>query len=104
MTEVTCPGLPGAWINAWLAAVGATVLDARVRLQEVAIRNASAGRLGVSRSTVTASTRSWMPGTLILDSNLECPDTPIWADLAVRGVTMPIGPMNPGLAKGAAGV
>ena len=37
MTEVTCPGLPGAWINAWLAAVGATVLDARVRLQEVAI-------------------------------------------------------------------
>ena len=45
-----------------------------------------------------------MPGTLILDSNRECPDTPIWADLAVRGVTMPIGPMNPGLAKGAAGV
>ena len=32
MTEVTCPGLPGAWINGWLAAVGATVLDARVQL------------------------------------------------------------------------
>ena len=32
MTQVTCPGLPGAWINGWLAAVGATVLDARVRL------------------------------------------------------------------------
>ena len=41
---------------------------------------------------------------VILDSNRECPDTPIWADLAIRGVTMPIGPMNPGLAKGAAGV
>lgn len=32
MTQVTCPGLPGGWINGWLAAVGATVLDARVRL------------------------------------------------------------------------
>ena len=32
MTQVTCPGLPGAWVNGWLAAVGATVLDARVQL------------------------------------------------------------------------
>ncbi len=32
MTQVACPGLPGAWINGWLAAVGATVLDARVQL------------------------------------------------------------------------
>ena len=32
MTQVTCPGLPGGWINGWLAAVGATVLDARLRL------------------------------------------------------------------------
>ena len=32
MTQVTCPGLPGQWINGWLAAVGATVLDARIRL------------------------------------------------------------------------
>ena len=32
MTEMTCPGLPGGWINGWLAAVGATVLDDRVRL------------------------------------------------------------------------
>ena len=32
MNQLTCPGLPGAWINGWLAAVEATVLDARVRL------------------------------------------------------------------------
>ena len=32
MNEVTCLGLPGAWVNAWLAAVGATVLDPRLRL------------------------------------------------------------------------
>lgn len=32
MTEVTCPGLPAPWVNGWLAAVGATVLDSRIRL------------------------------------------------------------------------
>lgn len=32
MAEVTCPGLPASWLNAWLAAVGATVLDPRLRL------------------------------------------------------------------------
>ncbi len=31
-TQVTCIGLPAGWINAWLAAVGATVLDPRIRL------------------------------------------------------------------------
>lgn len=32
MITRTCPGLPGNWINGWLAAVGATVLDSRIRL------------------------------------------------------------------------
>ena len=32
MQGVTCPGLPAAWVNAWLAAIGATVLDSRIRL------------------------------------------------------------------------
>ena len=32
MMQMVCPGLPAAWINAWLAAVGATVLDPRIRL------------------------------------------------------------------------
>lgn len=32
MTEVTCPGWRASWVNAWLAAVGATVLDQRIRL------------------------------------------------------------------------
>ena len=31
--KITCLGLPAEWINAWLAAVGATVLDHRIRLQ-----------------------------------------------------------------------
>ena len=33
MTQVTCAGLPASWLNGWLAAVGATVLDARIRLR-----------------------------------------------------------------------
>ena len=33
MGEMICPGLPGGWINAWLAAVGATVLDDRLTLR-----------------------------------------------------------------------
>ena len=32
MAEIACPGLPGSWLNGWLAAVGATVLDRRIRL------------------------------------------------------------------------
>lgn len=31
--EITCPGLPAHWVNAWLAAVGVTVLDPRIRLR-----------------------------------------------------------------------
>ena len=33
MTEVTCPGLPASWLNAWLAAVGATRLEPKIRLR-----------------------------------------------------------------------
>lgn len=33
MAYVRCVGLPAEWINGWLAAVGITVLDSRIRLQ-----------------------------------------------------------------------
>lgn len=32
MTETACPGWPASWVNAWLAAVGATVLHEQIRL------------------------------------------------------------------------
>ena len=32
MEKVTCKGIPAWWVNGWLAAVGATFLDARIRL------------------------------------------------------------------------
>ncbi|MDE0654424.1 MAG: hypothetical protein OXI26_12320 [bacterium] len=33
MASATCRGLPGDWLNSWLAAVGSTVLDSRLRLR-----------------------------------------------------------------------
>ena len=39
MNELTCAGLPAQWINGWLAAVGATVLDRSIRLHWSAERN-----------------------------------------------------------------
>ena len=32
MHVFTCPGLPASWVNAWLAGIGATMLDRRIRL------------------------------------------------------------------------
>lgn len=32
MKQLTCPGLPASWVNAWLAGLGATVVDRRIRL------------------------------------------------------------------------
>ena len=32
MAEKVCPGLPADWLNSWLAAVGITVLDSRIKL------------------------------------------------------------------------
>ena len=46
MTRVTCPGVPASWINGWLAAVGATMLDSRIRLQWTADRTPVAVPLG----------------------------------------------------------
>ena len=65
MTQLTCPGLPGAWVNGWLAAVGATVLDARVRLHWTtdgvpqAVLSASEG------DPLAALVESWPDGALL---------------------------------------
>ena len=33
MADLICPGLPASWVNAWLAAVGATRLEPKLRLR-----------------------------------------------------------------------
>ena len=65
MNQMTCPGLPGRWINGWLAAVGATVLDTRVRLHwttdgaPLAVLSSSEG------DPVAALVESWPDGALL---------------------------------------
>ena len=56
---VACPGLQASWINGWLAAVGATALDSRIRLHwstgAAPVAVLSAGE----ESPVSVLRRSW---------------------------------------------
>lgn len=66
-SEMTCPGLPADWINGWLAAVGTTVLDSRIRLHwtsggtPVAVLSASAADC----NPVKCLTESWPDRSLL---------------------------------------
>ena len=59
MHEFTCPGLPAAWVNAWLAGVGATVLDRRIRLHWTAEDAPVAVLSSVDLDPVEALADSW---------------------------------------------
>ena len=59
MHEFTCPGLPAAWVNAWLAGVGATVLDRRIRLHWTAVDVPVAVLSSVDLDPVEALADSW---------------------------------------------
>ena len=64
MGQVTCKGIPASWINGWLAAVGATVLDPRIRLHwtrsgDLAILSAA------DCDPVDALVESWPNGELL---------------------------------------
>ena len=67
MIQVTCPGLPADWLNGWLAAVGATVLDSRIRLHwttdGVPLAVLSAGEI----DPVAAVVESWPDEALLSD-------------------------------------
>ena len=65
MTQVTCPGLPGGWINGWLAAVGATVLDARVRLHWTTDGAPLAVLSSSEDDPLAALVESWPDGALL---------------------------------------
>ena len=64
--EVICQGLPAFWINGWLAAVGATVLDRRIRLHWT-----TSDHLAVLSATdcdpVAALVESWPKQALLED-------------------------------------
>ena len=59
MHEFICPGLPAAWVNAWLAAIGATVLDPRIRLHWTADEAPVAVLSSVDLDPVEALVDSW---------------------------------------------
>ena len=67
MTRVTCPGLPASWINGWLAAVGATMLDSRIRLQWTADRIPVAVLSAADVDAVAAIVASWPDNALLTD-------------------------------------
>lgn len=59
MAEVFCAGLPASWLNAWLAAVGTTVLDPRIRLRWSEDRTPKAMLCSAAVDPVEALAASW---------------------------------------------
>ena len=86
MTQVTCLGLPGAWINGWLAAVGATVLDARVRLHWTTHGAPVAVLSAAEVDPVTAMVESWPDEALLSD----LPIAKSWKDAGTIQRNVPV--------------
>ena len=74
MHELTCPGLPASWVNAWLAGVGATVLDRRIRLHWTAEDMPVAVLSSVDLDPIEALAASW-PDSACLR---ELPIAKVW--------------------------
>ena len=65
MHVFTCPGLPASWVNAWLAGIGTTVLDRRIRLRWTAEDVPVAVLSSVELDPIEALAESW-PNTTFL--------------------------------------
>ena len=74
MHAFTCPGLPASWVNAWLAGIGATVLDCRIRLHWTQEDAPVAVLSSVEIDPVAALVESW-PGEAFLS---ELPVAESW--------------------------
>lgn len=59
MHEFACPGLPASWLNAWLAGIGTTVLDRRIRLRWTAEDTPIAVLSSVELDPVEALVEAW---------------------------------------------
>ena len=67
MHDFSCPGLPASWVNAWLAAVGATVLDRRIRLHWTTGDAPVAVLSSTEFDPVEALVESWPDETFLRD-------------------------------------
>ena len=65
MHVFTCSGLPASWVNAWLAAVGVTVLAPRVRLHWTAEDAPVAVLSSVELDPVVALVEAWPDAALL---------------------------------------
>lgn len=67
MQGFRCPGLPAAWVNAWLAAVGTTVLDPRIRVRWTTDDSPVAVLSSLASDPVEALVESWPNSALLQD-------------------------------------
>ena len=67
MIEIACPGWRASWVNAWLAAVGATVLDERIRLRWTTDSEPTAVLSGEAVDPLAALVESWPEAALLAD-------------------------------------
>lgn len=70
MNRVECPGLPASWLNGWLAAVGVTVLDSRIRLRWTQGRAPVAVLVAREIDPVAALVAAWPDKCKLLDMPL----------------------------------
>ena len=84
MPSVTCPGLPASWLNGWLASVGATVLDARVRLHWTADSTPIAVLSAADTDPVDALVDSWPDEALLMDLPIRLARNPPVEEFAGR--------------------
>jgi len=65
MQVFTCPGLPASWVNAWLAGIGVTVLDPRIRLHWTTGDSPVTGLSSAGIDPVEALVESWPTMTFL---------------------------------------
>ena len=67
MIEIACPGWRGSWVNAWLAAIGTTALDKRIRLRWTADPETVAVLSSEKIDPLAALVESWPDGEYLAD-------------------------------------
>ena len=67
MKEMACPGWRASWVNAWLAAVAATVLDERIQLHWTSDAEPTAVLSSETVDPVTALVESWPDAEFLSD-------------------------------------
>lgn len=80
MNEYMCRGLRGSWVNGWLAAVGATVLEPSLRLHWTADGEPTAVLSSCEEDAVGALAASWPRHDLLSDLPIAvqwCNDPPL---------------------------